>query len=129
MRLYGALKAHFDEKVNTADKKVEKYIGPDGKVKFRMVPVDQGVEKDKKENVKEAIDQKDLRLKQLARMGLVDKSDIIRMQQALKKMKEDKPLSLKEKDVILNMVSELINIVTGDTTIFQKTKKSLSQSQ
>ena len=29
--------------VKSADKKPEKYIGPDGKTKFRMVPVDKNI--------------------------------------------------------------------------------------
>ena len=38
-------KGHYVESVNSADKKPEKYVGPDGKTRIRMVPMDREVVK------------------------------------------------------------------------------------
>lgn len=38
-------KGHYVESVHSADKKPEKYVGPDGKTRIRMVPVDKEVVK------------------------------------------------------------------------------------
>lgn len=76
------------------------------------------------EFVNEAVDTN--RLKQLARLGLVDKADYTRLLAALKKLEDGKELSIQEKNVIIGMVYDLISIVTGDTTTFQKAKKEVS---
>ena len=114
---------------NSADRKAQIFTDPEtGKRKIRMVPVDRDVVKDKeskrKVSMDEAVDTN--RLKQLARLGLVDKADYTRLLAALKKLESGKELSIQEKNVIIGMVYDLISIVTGDTTTFQKAKKEVS---
>lgn len=68
------------------------------------------------------------RLKQLARLGLVDKVDVNRLMQAMKKIDDDKPLSVAERGVVLGIVGDLVDIITGDPTVFQKAKKAISEA-
>jgi len=69
-----------------------------------------------------------MRLKQLARMGLVDKKEYSRMISAMKKINQDKQLSVQERGVVVGMVNKLVDIITGDTAVFQKAKKAVSEN-
>lgn len=118
----------LSEEINTrsSNRKPELYTDENGKRRIRMVPSKKDVvspENKVRVPVTEATD--DSRLKQLAMLGLVDKSDIQRLMTVVKKMDEGKPLSMKEKDIILGMFSTLVSIITGDTTTFQKAKKAV----
>ena len=105
--------------VGSADKKPENYRDPDGKIKVRMVPV-------KKTVVQyEAVDYE--KLTQLARYGLVDKSNVNKLIASFKKMEDGKVLAPQQRELMLNVLTDLTGIVTGDTQMFQKAKKAVKE--
>jgi hypothetical protein len=105
--------------VGSADKKPENYRDPDGKMKVRMVPV-------KKTMVQyEAVDYE--KLTQLARYGLVDKSNVNKLIAAFKKMEDGKILAPQQRELMLNVLTDLTGIITGDTQMFQKAKKAVKE--
>jgi tetrahydromethanopterin S-methyltransferase subunit A len=64
-----------------------------------------------------------LNVSKLKRLELVDAEDFSKFKLAIKKMEEDKPNTISEKTMIVKVFNELINVVVGDTTIFQKILK------
>jgi hypothetical protein len=105
--------------VGSADKKPENYRDPDGKIKVRMVPV-------KKTVVQyEAVDYE--KLTQLARFGLVDKGNVQKLIAAFKKMEDGKILAPQQRELMLNVLTDLTGIITGDAQMFQKAKKAVKE--
>ena len=74
------------------------------------------------EQVTEAIDKQDARLLQLARLGLLDKADIALFRTAMQTLKADKQLSIKQRNLLLSVYESLVNLVTGDDALFNRTK-------
>jgi len=121
------------EDVRSADKKPEKYIGPDGKPKIRMVPVDREIVKSEAKrvvhSVNEESDKSTDRLKMLVRLGLMDKKDMTKIVRSISKMKEDKPVSPADRKILFDLLNELIGMVTGDEQMFQKAKKAVREEK
>lgn len=81
------------------------------------------------EQVTEATDKQDARLMQLARLGLLDKSDIALFRVSMQTFKADKQLSIKQRTLLLTVYDELVNLVTGDDAIFSRTKIDLQREE
>ena len=67
------------------------------------------------------------KVKQLARLGLVDKQDVQKLLNAMDTMNQGKELPKKQRDIIFGAFSDLIDLVTGDKMIFQKAKKAVKE--
>jgi len=67
------------------------------------------------------------KVKQLARLGLVDKQDVQKLMNAMDTMNQGKELPKKQRDIIFGAFSDLIDLVTGDKMIFQKAKKAVKE--
>jgi hypothetical protein len=105
--------------VGSADKKPENYRDKDGKIKVRMIPV-------KKTQIQyEAVDYE--KLTQLARFGLVDKGNVQKLIAAFKKMEDGKILAPQQRELMLNVLTDLTGIITGDAQMFQKAKKAVKE--
>lgn len=70
----------------------------------------------------EAIDKHEQRLLQLARLGLVDKSDVSKLRVAIDQLKADKPLTVPQRTMLLGVMTDLISLVTGDDMVFNRVK-------
>jgi hypothetical protein len=114
--------------VSSADFK----ISPSGRKVHKMKKIaDDDYEKkdDDKEEVKEAVDKQEQRFIQLARLGLVDKSDVSKLRIAMDQLKADKPLTMQQRGMLLSVMSDLVGLVTGDDTIFQRVKMDLQKEE
>jgi hypothetical protein len=80
----------------------------------------------RKEEIEEAVDYS--KLTQLARLGLVDKSNVQKLIAAFKKMEDGKILSPQQRELMMNVLGDLTGIVTGDSQMFQKAKKAVQES-
>lgn len=79
-------------------------------------------DKDDKKEVKEAVDKQEQRFLMLARLGLVDKTDVSKLRIAMGQLKADKPLTVQQRTLLLDVMSDLVSLVTGDDTIFNRAK-------
>lgn len=77
--------------------------------------------------VYETTDQTELRLLQLARLGLVDSSDVSKLKNALDALHSDKPLSVAQRTLVIHVFSSLSSLVTGDTSIFNRVKTDIQR--
>lgn len=77
----------------------------------------------------EAIDPKIQRVKMLARLGLVGKSDVNKLMMAMKAIDDGKELNKQYRNIIFDAFNDLIDLVTGDTTVFQKAKKAVAKEE
>lgn len=77
--------------------------------------------------VSEAIDKENNRLIQLARLGLVDTSDVSKLRIAIDQLKSDKTLTINQRTLLLNVMLDLVKLVTGDDTIFQRAKSTIQK--
>lgn len=98
-------------------------------------------DEDEKKNVKESIndaitdealdeavlDKQDARFLQLGRLGLVDKADLGQLRVALQQLKADKQLTLSQRTLILSVTEELISLVTGDDTVFNRVRMDVQR--
>lgn len=64
----------------------------------------------------------DARLLQLARLGLLDKDSMALFRVSMQNLKADKQLSINQRELLLSVYTDLVNIVTGDDSVFQKVK-------
>ena len=116
-----------------ADKKAQIYTDPTGKRRIRMVPSDSKVvdpAKKSKPAVSECNESVDVnRVKQLGAIGLVNKKDVQRLMIIMKKLDSDKELNIREKNLVVKMFQQLISVVTGDVSVFAKTKKAVTGSK
>lgn len=85
--------------------------------------------KSMKENVNldEAMDKEETRLIQLARLGLVDKSNVSKLRMAMEQLKSDKPLSVVQRNLLLNVLEDLFSLVTGDDQVFMRLKRDVQK--
>ena len=67
------------------------------------------------------------RIRQLAKLGLVDKPDIEKLIMTFKRMRAGQKLTQQQKDMLVQTFSDLASIVTGDTTMFMKMKKAVQK--
>lgn len=72
--------------------------------------------------LEESKDKADKRFDLLARLGLVEKDELANLRLAMKTLSEDKQLSIKQRDLLLNVYESLITLVTGDDTMFSRMK-------
>lgn len=59
----------------------------------------------------------------LKRLKLVSDDEFGKFVQVMKKMNNDKPIQLKEKDIIIRVFNELVNAILKDQTLLQKISK------
>jgi len=81
------------------------------------------------EQVNEASDKQDSRLLQLARLGLLDKSDVALFRNAMQTFKADKQLSIKQRNMLLAVYNDLVNMVTGDDAMFARAKLDVQKEE
>lgn len=75
----------------------------------------------------ESMDPKMRKVRQLANLGLVGKSDVNKLMQAMKSIGDGKEVKPQHRKIIFDAFSDLIDLVTGDTQVFQKAKKSVKE--
>jgi hypothetical protein len=81
------------------------------------------------EQVNEASDKQDSRLLQLARLGLLDKADVALFRNAMQTFKADKQLSIKQRNMLLAVYNDLVNMVTGDDAMFARAKLDVQKEE
>ena len=77
--------------------------------------------------LEEGTDKQDARLLQLARLGLLEKTDIAIFRTSMQTLKEDKQLSIKQRNLLISVYESLVSLVTGDDAIFNRTKIDLQR--
>jgi len=75
----------------------------------------------------ETTDQAELRLLQLARLGLVDTTDVSKLKLAFDTLKADKPLTVQQRGLLLSVFTTLTDLVTGDISIFNRVKSEIQK--
>jgi hypothetical protein len=83
----------------------------------------------RRESIEEAMDPKMRKVKQLANLGLVGKADVMKLMQAMKSIGDGKEVKPQNRKIIFNAFADLIDLVTGDTTVFQKAKKAVKEQK
>lgn len=69
----------------------------------------------------------DQRLIQLARLGLVDSSDVAKLRTAMNQLHADKALSMQQRTLLLAVFEDLIGLVTGDDQLFRRVKMDVQK--
>lgn len=69
----------------------------------------------------------DQRLIQLARLGLVDSSDVAKLRTAMNQLHADKALSIQQRTLLLTVFEDLIGLVTGDDQLFRRVKMDVQK--
>ena len=59
----------------------------------------------------------------MKRLNLVDNEKFSKFIVVMRKMDADKPVTIKEKDIIMDVFDELINVVVNDQTLLNKISK------
>jgi len=67
------------------------------------------------------------KVKQLGMLGLVSKPDVNKLMMAMKAMDAGKEVPKAQRKIIFDAFGSLIDLVTGDTTVFQKAKKAVKE--
>ena len=75
----------------------------------------------------ETTDQTELRLLQLARLGLVDSSDVSKLKSALDALHSDKTLTPAQRTLVIHVFTSLSSLVTGDISIFNRVKTEVQR--
>ena len=75
----------------------------------------------------ESMDPKMRKVRQLATLGLVDKSDVNKLMMAMKDIGSGKEVKPQQRKIIFDAFADLIDLVTGDTQVFQKAKKAVKE--
>ena len=68
-----------------------------------------------------------LSISKLKRLNLVSDEDFSSFVRVMKKMDNDKPVTIKEKDSIMKVFNELINVILGDQSVMLKIAKKRKQ--
>jgi hypothetical protein len=79
--------------------------------------------------IEEAADKEETRLMQLARLGLVDKSNVAKLRMAMEQLKSDKPLSVTQRSLLLGVLEDLFSLVTGDDQVFMRLKRDVQKEE
>lgn len=130
--------SNFIDEANTtttADKKDELYTDPNtGKLKARKVPVDTNIIKRdyttitrKTSALQEETDKSLFRLQQLARAGMMDQGQLPQLTRALKALGTGKVVNPQDRQILLDLLNELIGVITGDDSIFAKAKSTIKK--
>jgi len=77
----------------------------------------------------EAQDPEMEKVKQLVRLGLMDKKDMTKIVRALTLMKDGKAVPQKERGILFDMLGELIGMITGDDAMFNKARKAVEEEK
>jgi len=64
-----------------------------------------------------------LNISKLKRLNLVDDEDFSQFVKVMKKLDNEKPITIKEKDSIMKVFNELVSVILKDQTIMQKIAK------
>ena len=75
----------------------------------------------------ESMDPKMRKVKQLATLGLVGKADVMKLLTAMKSISDGKEVKPQNRKIIFSAFADLIDLVTGDTAVFQKAKKAVKE--
>jgi hypothetical protein len=59
----------------------------------------------------------------LKRLNLVSDDEFGKFVQVMKKMNNDKPIPIKEKDIVIKVFNELVNAILSDQALMQKISK------
>lgn len=71
----------------------------------------------------ESVIEEALNISKLKRLNLVDNDKFSKFVVIMRKMDADKPVTIKEKDIIMDVFDELINAVVNDQTLLNKIAK------
>lgn len=77
----------------------------------------------------EAQDPEMEKVKQLVRLGLMDKKDMAKIIRALTLMKDGKAVPQKERAILFDMLGELIGMITGDDAMFNKARRAVKEEK
>lgn len=77
--------------------------------------------------LEEAVDKQEQRFIQLARLGLVDKSNVSKLRIAIDQLKADKLLTVQQRSLLLSVMMDLVDLVTGDDAVFQRVKMDVQK--
>ena len=127
--------SHFTESVNKSD--VPAYLRKKTGDKLTT----QDLEKERTKNrshpetikkingteMKEAVDKQEQRFLMLARLGLVDKSEVSKLRVAIDQLKADKQLTVQQRTMLLGVMEDLISLVTGDDMVFNRIKQDVQK--
>jgi len=75
----------------------------------------------------EAVDKQEQRFIQLARLGLVDKANVSKLRMAIDQLKADKALTIQQRTLLLGVMMDLVDLVTGDDAVFQRVKMDVQK--
>ena len=75
----------------------------------------------------ESVDKGEQRFLMLARLGLVDKSDVSKLKIAVDALKADKQLTVQQRTLLLGVFTTLSDLVTGDDSIFNRVKMDVQK--
>lgn len=77
--------------------------------------------------IDEAMDPQEARFMQLARLGLVDKTDVAKLRMAMSQLNSDKALNIKQRELLLSTLQSLVDIVTGDDAVFTRVRMDVQK--
>ena len=66
-------------------------------------------------------------ISKLKRLNLVSDEEFSQFRRVMRKMDAEKPITLKEKDSIMKVFNELINVILGDQSVILKIAKKRKQ--
>ena len=79
------------------------------------------------EEVSEALDKTSERLKQLVRLGLMDKSKISVLSRAMKSLEKGQVTNPSERETLFELLNELVGLITGDDAMFAKVRMNVQK--
>ncbi len=82
-----------------------------------------------KSSLVEAVSPERQRFDALVRAGLMDKAQLPKLHRVLDKISQDQPLSSAERQLVLDLVTELTHLATGNLGVFQKIRQSVKEEQ
>lgn len=121
----GHTKATFTraEHGKDAHKKAQDHL----KAKYNEYMKEEVELEEKIEMFDEAVDKQEQRFIQLARLGLVDKANVSKLRMAIDQLKADKALTVPQRTLLLGVMMDLVDLVTGDDAVFQRVKMDVQK--
>ena len=80
---------------------------------------------DLKTSITEAVDPARQRFDMLVRAGLMDKTQLPKLHRVLDKMSQDQTLGTAERQLVIDLLGQLTNIVTSNLGVFQKVRQAV----
>ena len=74
----------------------------------------------------ESVIEEALNISKLKRLNLVDNEKFSKFVVIMRKIDADKPVTIKEKDIFMDVFDELINVVVNDQTLLNKISKRIT---